>query len=343
MKTEIIPYRLHFKRPAGTSRGTITSREVWFLTLEEKGNIGIGECAPIAGLSAETPDEARASLQHFVQAPDNIDPSNAPSSVRFAIEMARRDLETGGEQIWFDSDFTRGQRGMLINGLVWLGEREFMHSQIEEKLAQGCRCIKLKIGALDFDSELALLKAIRNRYSADEVTLRVDANGAFAPEIAESRLAKLAELNIHSIEQPIAAGNWHEMTRLCALGILSIALDEELIGVDDVQAKVDLLDTIKPQYLVLKPSLHGGFSGCEQWIRLAKERRIGWWVTSYLESNVGLNALSQWVAKLNNSLHHGLGTGQLYTNNIASPLAVRGERLFYQPGKILDLSALGIQ
>ncbi len=329
MRSEIIPYELQFKRPVGTSRGTLKTRLVWFLKLQAGGRIGIGECAPIAGLSAETPEQALASLQDFAQNPQDFDMEVAPSSVRFAIEMACQDLQTGGRQVLFPSAFTRGEQGILMNGLVWLGERDFMQQQIQQKLAQGCRCIKLKIGSLDFSEEWSLLSAIRSEYAPEDLILRVDANGAFTPDDAEARLSDLAPLHIHSIEQPIRAGQWHEMATLCERATLPTALDEELIGVNAPDEKARLLDTIKPQYLVLKPSLHGGFSGCEQWISLANARGIKWWVTSYLESNIGLNALAQWVFTLNNPLHQGLGTGQLFTNNIDSPLIVRGERLFY--------------
>ncbi len=320
MQVSIIPYELHFKRPAGTSRGTLKTRPVWFLVIKHDGKIGIGEVAPIAGLSAETPEQALASLQTFAKTPiafienDKNCLDNTPSSVRFAIEMAMKDLHTGGQQQLFPSAFTQGKAGILMNGLVWLGEYDFMQRQVEEKLAQGCRCIKLKIGSLDFSEELKLLSSIRKNYSADKLILRVDANGAFTADNVQSRLHSLSELDIHSIEQPIRAGQWNEMATLCH---------------------------IKPQYLILKPSLHGGFSGCEEWITLAEERGINWWATSYLESNVGLNALAQWVFTKNNPLHQGLGTGQLYTNNITSPLCVRGEQLFYQQSdKKLDLSKI---
>ncbi len=331
MQATIIPYELHFKRPAGTSRGILKTRPVWFLILEENGCIGIGECAPIAGLSAETPEQALASLEAFVQNPLDFNINNAPSSVRFAIEMAKKDCQTGGQQLLYPSAFTRQEQGILMNGLVWLGSRDFMQSQITQKIAQGCRCIKLKIGALDFSEELQLLRDIRADYAASDITLRVDANGAFSADTAPQYLQALAELDIHSIEQPIRAGQWQAMARLCQQKTVPIALDEELIGITKTSEKADLLDTIKPQYLVLKPSLHGGFSGCEQWIALAEARGIAWWVTSYLESNIGLNALAQWVFTLNNPLHQGLGTGQLYTNNINSPLYVSGEHLFYSP------------
>lgn len=344
MKVSIIPYELHFKRPAGTSRGTLKTRPIWFLVIKHDGKIGIGEVAPIAGLSAETPEQALASLQTFAKTPiafienDKNCLDNTPSSVRFAIETAMKDLHTGGQQQLFPSAFTQGKTGILMNGLVWLGEYDFMQRQVEEKLAQGCRCVKLKIGSLDFSEELKLLSSIRKNYSADKLILRVDANGAFTADNVQSRLHSLSELDIHSIEQPIRAGQWNEMATLCHQPIVPIALDEELIGINNIGEKQCLLDTIKPQYLILKPSLHGGFSGCEEWITLAEERGINWWATSYLESNVGLNALAQWVFTKDNPLHQGLGTGQLYTNNIASPLSVRGEQLFYQSDKRLDLS-----
>lgn len=352
----LIPYQLHFKRPATTSRDTLKTRQVWFLLLEENGKIGIGECAPIGGLSSETPEQAHNSLQQFANNPNDFDRNTAPSSVRFAIETATLDLQSGGQQLLFPSTFTDGEQDILINGLIWLGDKEFMQRQIEAKLAQGCRCIKLKIGALDFAEELQLLTAIRKRYRSDQLTLRVDANGAFSPDIAASHLQALAALDIHSIEQPIRAGQWQEMAALCQKNYLPIALDEELIGIEKLADKERLLTALKPQYLVLKPSLHGGFGGCEQWIELAEKHGIAWWVTSYLESNIGLNAIAQWFVKMTSAplyerqefemptttvpIHQGLGTGQLYTNNIASPLTVSGERLSYRADKAWNLSAL---
>lgn len=337
MKARVIEHDLQFKRPAGTSRGVLNHRRVWYLVLEKEGRIGVGECAPLPGLSAETIPEVEQALAALAAGPDGFctqaDQQNIPDSVRFAVETALRDLEQAGTQILFPSSFTRGEKGIPINGLIWMGEPSFMKEQIRQKLDLGWRCIKLKIGALQFAEELAILKDIRAEYSADDVILRVDANGGFSPDEVPDRLGQLAELNIHSIEQPIAKGQWQHMAKVCRESPLDIAFDEELIGIREREEKIHLLDTLAPHYLVLKPSLHGGMAGCDEWIELADARGIGWWITSYLESDLGLNAIAQWAFLKQPHLHQGLGTGQLFTNNMVSPLEIRGEKLFFDPGK----------
>ncbi len=330
-------YELQFKAPAGTSRGVYKTRPVWYLFLEENGQTGIGECAPLPGLSKESPEQVEEILKEICSNPNRFlqNPGlliDIPS-VRFGFESALLDLKNGGNQLLFPSEFTLGEKGIPINGLIWMAEADHMQQQIEEKLNAGYRCIKLKIGAIDFEKELELLQAIRDEYCADSVTLRVDANGAFSPADALNKLNRLAQLDIHSIEQPIAAGNWDAMARLCDETPIPIALDEELIGINKREEKERLLDTIRPQFLVLKPSLHGGISGCDEWIELANSRSIGWWITSYLESNIGLNAIAQWTFTKQVKMHQGLGTGQLFTNNIDSPLEIRGEQLWYNPEK----------
>ncbi len=337
MKARVIKHKLQFKRPAGTSRGVLNHRRVWYLVLEKEGRTGVGECAPLPGLSAETIPEVEQALAALAADPDGFcaraDRQRIPASVWFAVETALRDLEQAGTQILFPSAFTRGDKGIPINGLIWMGELPFMKEQVRQKLDSGWRCIKLKIGALQFAEELAILKGIRAEYSADDVILRVDANGGFSPDEVFDRLDQLAELNIHSIEQPIAKGQWQHMAGVCRQSPLDIALDEELIGITEREEKIRLLDTLAPHYLVLKPSLHGGMQGCDQWIELADARGIGWWVTSYLESNLGLNAIAQWTFLKHPHLHQGLGTGQLFTNNMVSPLEIRGDELFFDPGK----------
>lgn len=333
-------YELQFKRPATTSRGVHLTRPVWYLFLEDEDKTAVGECAPLQGLSKESPEQVEHVLteicdnpDRFVQQPELL--QEIPS-VRFALETALLDLKNGGKQQLFPSEFTFGKSGIPINGLIWMGDSGDMQRQIWEKLEFGYHCIKLKIGAINFDKELEILQAIRNDYPADKITLRVDANGAFRPEEVMKKLARLSQLDIHSIEQPIAAGQWHEMAKLCQESPLPIALDEELIGINTRKEKEQLLEEIRPQFLVLKPSLHGGISGCDEWIRWANERSIGWWATSYLESNIGLNAIAQWVFTKDVKMHQGLGTGQLFTNNIASPLKVRGEQLWFDPTKKFD-------
>ena len=337
MKVHYKKYELQFKRPAKTSRGEYRMRTVWFLFLEEYGKTGLGECAPLPGLSSETPEQVEQLLNEicidpckFIQHPEltqNI------SSVHFALESALLDLRNGSRQILFPSVFTEGKAGILINGLIWMGETDFMLQQIQGKIIAGFRCIKLKIGSLDFEKELEVLDKIREKYDASQITLRVDANGAFHPDEALEKLHRLAPFDIHSIEQPIAAGQWNEMAAVCKKSPVPVALDEELIGIHSKNEKEKLLDAIRPQYLVLKPSLHGGFSGCEEWIKLAESLSIGWWVTSYLESNIGLNAIAQWTFRKNAQGYQGLGTGSLFTNNILSPLEIRGEELWFNPEK----------
>jgi o-succinylbenzoate synthase len=330
-------YELHFKRPASTSRGTYKTRTVWYLMLEENGKIGIGECAPLPGLSTETMEEVEILLKEITENPhryvNNLNLTKKISSVHFALEMVLQDLQNKGRQILFPSGFTEGKQGILINGLIWMGDPEFMLTQIRKKLEAGFRCIKLKIGSLDFEKELEILSSIREKYAAGKVTLRVDANGAFQPDEAIEKLQKLAQFDLHSIEQPIAAGQWKKMATICKTSPVQVALDEELIGIHDKNEKEKLLDVIQPQFLILKPSLHGGFSGCKEWIELAENRSVGWWVTSYLESNIGLNAIAQWTFRQNAKGYQGLGTGSLFTDNISSPLEIRGEKLWFNPDK----------
>ncbi len=341
MKAHFKKYNLQFKRPAKTSRGEIQVRTVWFLFLEENGNTGIGECAPLPDLSSETPEEVEtllnkicANLVYFMENP--IETENV-SSVRFALETALLDLQNGGHQILFPSVFTEGKQGIPINGLIWMGETDFILKQIREKIEAGFRCIKLKIGSLDFDKELEILKSIREKYDSSQITLRVDANGAFHADEALEKHRELEQFELHSIEQPIAARQWKKMASVCKNSQVPVALDEELIGIQTKNEKEKLLDAIQPQFLILKPSLHGGFSGCREWIEEAEKRSISWWVTSYLESNIGLNAIAQWTFHKNAIGYQGLGTGSLFTNNIPSPLEIRGENLWFNSEKHFEI------
>ena len=249
------------------------------------------------------------------------------SSIIFGVETAIRDLKNGGKGIIFPSDFTLGLGEIEINGLIWMGEKLTMQKRIEDKLKNNFHCIKLKIGAIDFASEIELIKSIRKRYSYHDIELRVDANGAFDPKNALQKLDLLSKYNLHSIEQPIKQGNWKEMSKLCSVTPLAIALDEELIGVNNNSDKIAMLSLIKPQYIILKPALVGGYKGAKEWIKIAQKNKIKWWITSALESNIGLNALAQWTYTLNNPLPQGLGTGALFTNNTYSPLKLIGSKL----------------
>ncbi len=333
---KIVPRRLHFKQPAGTSRGSYTTRDVWYLHLTSDkypDRVGIGECAPLPKLSCDDMQGYESVLAHICnevteQGDFSVESLRDYPSILFGLETAFRHLERGCFELW-DTPFSRGEVGIPINGLIWMGDYKKMLEQIEAKMAVGFRCIKLKIGAINFEEELALLRFIRSHFSAKEVELRVDANGAFAPADAMEKLKRLAELDLHSIEQPIRAGQWEDMARLTAETPLPIALDEELIGINIPERKQCLLDSVHPQYIILKPSLHGGMAGGNEWIREAEKRNIGWWITSALESNIGLNAIAHWCATFNNPLPQGLGTGALFTDNVDMPLEVRKDSLWY--------------
>jgi o-succinylbenzoate synthase len=335
-KYEIEEKTLHFKQPAGTSRGVYTTRKVWLVRLSDGEREGVGECAPLPDLSCDAMDdeEYRSILnrvcEEFCQRQelDNDSWRQYPSML-FGLETAWLNM-TNGDML-FDTAFSRGEVGIPINGLVWMGSYEEMLKRMEEKLEKGFRCVKLKIGAIDFDQELDLVKRIRERFSHHEVELRLDANGAFKYEEALYKLELLSQYAIHSIEQPIKAGQWAYMAELCRESPLPIALDEELIGVNDPEMKRHMLNIIKPRYIILKPSLHGGMQGCREWIETAKEMGIGSWITSALESNIGLNAIAQFASDVYGDhimMPQGLGTGQLFTDNIDMGLEVRGDMLF---------------
>lgn len=315
----------HFKTPSGTSRGVLTEKHAWFLELYNELNPavkGIGECSIIPGLSPDfiSFEQYEAKLDELCN-DLSTDLTEYPS-IKFGLESALLDLQNGGEQIYFDNAFSRGQHLIPINGLIWMGDQSYLNQQIDEKIASGFKTIKMKIGAIDFDTEIDVLAGIRKRYSADYITLRVDANGAFALSEALDKLNRLSELEIHSIEQPIKEKQWEEMKKLCAITPVPISLDEELIGINRYEEKVRMLETIQPQYIILKPSLHGGISGTQEWIKIAEEHNIPWWMTSALESNIGLKAIAQLTAEYNNPLPQGLGTGSLYTDNIPSDLVI---------------------
>ena len=336
MRFEIEEKTLHFKQPAGTSRGVYTTRKVWLVRLSDGEREGVGECAPLPDLSCDAMDdeEYRSILnrvcEEFCQRQelDNDSWRQYPSML-FGLETAWLNM-TNGDRL-FDTAFSRGEVGIPINGLVWMGSYEEMLKRMEEKLEKGFRCVKLKIGAIDFDQELDLVKRIRERFSHHEVELRLDANGAFKYEEALYKLELLSQYAIHSIEQPIKAGQWAYMAELCRESPLPIALDEELIGVNDPETKRHMLNIIKPRYIILKPSLHGGMQGCREWIETAKDMGIGSWITSALESNIGLNAIAQFASDVYGdhiSMPQGLGTGQLFTDNIDMGLEIRGDRLW---------------
>lgn len=350
LKFDFVPRELIFRFDAGTSRGVLKTRKIWWVSTTDLDltKIGWGEAAPLVKLSIDDRPDFEARLKDILAEAENQDwelgeetlltqvesivPFEFPT-IRFALEMALLDFFHGGKKRFFENGFRDDFQSIPINGLIWMGDRDFMLAQIEEKLASGFNCIKMKIGALDFDLELSLLRFIRDQYSSAEIMLRVDANGAFSPEEALEKMQKLADLDIHSIEQPIQAGQFEQMRLLCQNSALPIALDEELIGIKN---KAELLDRLLPQHIILKPSLLGGFKETDEWIQLAEERAIGWWMTSALESNIGLNAIAQLASKYRPSIHQGLGTGKLFHNNLSSPLYIEKGKIHYLPTESWD-------
>jgi o-succinylbenzoate synthase len=326
---------LFFKQPAGTSRGVLQQKDVFYFILknaENQSKEGIGEIAPIPGLSIDAVPELEEKIKSLVNKINageeikEIDFERFPA-VKFGYETAMMGINSYSPIVLYPSDFLIGKKGIPINGLIWMGSKKFMLQQVDDKIAAGFTCLKLKIGAINFTSELEILRSIRENYPVEKLEIRVDANGAFTPENAKEKLEQLAAFHLHSIEQPIQQGQTKEMQKLCAETPLPIALDEELIGIDKLSEKIQLLEQILPQYIILKPTLLGGIKACEDWISRAKERNIGWWVTSALESNIGLNAIAQWTATLDTTNFQGLGTGELFTNNIVSPLYVSEGKL----------------
>lgn len=348
-------HTLQFRFDAGTSRGILRFKEVYYIIIQSKSTgkiLGLGEAAPLKGLSVDDrPDFVEVANQHCqmveqaLNGGEEIEGILAKAddqlpSLQFGLEMALLDFKNGGDRIYFNGKFPKGEVGVPINGLIWMNTKEHMLGQVDEKLSTGYRCIKMKIGAINFDDECAILEHVRNHYSAEEVMLRVDANGAFLPEDALDKLKRLAKFDLHSIEQPIMASNVNHMADLCKNTPLPIALDEELIGVRGWENKNNLLNFIKPQYIILKPTLLGGFRETNEWIEIAENMGIGWWVTSALESNIGLNAIAQYTAQLEFVGYQGLGTGSLYHNNIPSPLAIEEAKLYHMNNRPWDLTLI---
>lgn len=344
MKARFFRHDMIFKFPAGTSRAILTEKPTWYLVLEHQGEKAVGECSIIEGLSVDNLQQIEPQLATLCAAinqgenPHTIDLSLFPA-IAFALETAMLDLKNGGKKVLFESNFTKGKQGIVMNGLVWMGNKDFMQKQIAEKIANGFRCIKIKVGAIDFDTEIELLSTIRKKYAAQDLEIRLDANGAFAPQEALTKMEQLAPYDIHSVEQPIREGQTHAMAQLCSQSPIAIALDEELICPRN-KNKEDLLKTIKPNYIILKPSLLGGLAVADAWIKAAENCGIQWWATSALESNIGLNAIAQWTFTHHPTLPQGLGTGQLFTNNIDSPLMVKNASLWYDASKQWNLKPL---
>lgn len=327
-------YFLEFKRPSGTSRGVMTTKETWFLVLEKNSKKGIGECGVLRGLSVDDRPDFEEKLQWVCNNINLglevlINQLTEFPSIQFGVEMAFKSLASHDKFELFPSDFTQSKDNISINGLVWMGDDAFMRKQVAKKIEAGFDCIKLKIGAIDFETELNILKSIRKEFSVSDIELRVDANGAFKPNEALEKLKQLSEYQLHSIEQPIKPKQFEDMANLCENSPLDIALDEELIGVFSDAEKEDVISKVNPEYIILKPSLIGGFAGSKKWISIAEKYNINWWITSALESNIGLNAIAQWTYTLNNKMPQGLGTGSLFTNNFESPLVVKSGTLKY--------------
>lgn len=344
---------LHFNFPARTSRGALTEHVAYYLALCDRRQplvVGWGEAAPLAGLSPDYGLDFEQTVQQFCaqfNAASHVTLSAAeaaalvPASLpalRFALETAVLDLAGGGRRQLYQNDFSQGHAPIPINGLVWMGDAAFMRQQIRQKLAAGYACLKVKIGSLDFDTELALLAEIRAEADPSQLVLRVDANGAFAPAEALAKLHRLVAFGIHSIEQPIGVGQWPALAALCRESPIPIALDEELIGLTDPSRQEALLDAVRPPYLVLKPTLLGGHAATRRWIALAEARGMAWWITSALESNIGLNAVAQLTGEYAvGGFAQGLGTGQLYDNNLAAPLSIEAGALHYDPAGAWEL------
>ena len=335
MKATYHKYILNFKKASGTSRGIMTEKETWFIVLEEDGKKGIGECGILRGLSTDDRTDYEEKLKWTCE---NIHLGEEKlwemllefPSIQFGMETAFLSLRSQNRFELFPSEFTSGEKSIEINGLVWMGNQDEMKAQIEEKITAGFRCVKLKIGAINFEEELALLRFIRLHFDEHQIEIRVDANGAFYENKALSKINQLSGFKLHSIEQPIRKNHTDTMSVLCKKTNLPIALDEELIGVFSLEEKEKLLQKIMPQYIILKPSFIGGFRGTNEWISLAEKHKIGWWITSALESNIGLNAIAQFTFTLNTIMPQGLGTGSLYTNNFNSPLEVKNGQLWYR-------------
>lgn len=332
---EINERLFHFKRPAGTSRGVYTTRKSWFVTITDGERTGVGECAPLPNLSCDDIEDYEKVLRNLcanfsVTSQINYEMLRPYPSMLFGIETALLSLEKGNRL--FDTPFSRGEEGIPFNGLIWMGSFDEMRQQVDEKIRQGFRCIKIKIGAIDFNEELELIKYIRQLFSKEELELRVDANGAFGFNEAAEKLEILSHYDIHSIEQPIKSRQWKEMAALCNYSKIPIALDEELIGINIYAMKRQMLEIINPRYIVLKPSLHGGMRGVREWVDIADALGIGSWITSALESNIGLNAVAHLAAEIYGpdiTSHQGLGTGMLFHDNIEMPLYVRDSKMFY--------------
>lgn len=330
LKAQWCRYRLDFRFVARTSRETMLFKDTYFIRVFHSAApevCGLGEVALFRGLSADDTPDFETALARACQLPDGVLPPM--SAIRFGFETALADLAAGGTRCFWPSQWDEGRYGIQTNGLVWMGDKPTMLARVEEKLEQGFGVLKLKIGGIDFDDEVDIISSVRRRFSRDVLEIRLDANGSFTCDNALERLDRLSRFGIHSLEQPIMAGQPEAMGRICRQSPVPVALDEELIGCRDRSDIDALLSEVRPAYIILKPSLCGGFAAADDWIDAATRLGLGWWATSALESNIGLNAIARWVALKNPAMPQGLGTGALYHNNISSPLQMKGDRLYY--------------
>ena len=337
MKLSFSKHLLTFKKPAKTSRGEYLEKPSWLIQLSENGKTGVGEASPLADLSTDGQVDVLARLNQLPEeiSDDTIEdylerwkPGKAEAlpAVRFGLHCALLDLKSGGNGIWINSGFTRFEQGIPINGLVWMNNIEQMEEEAQLKIQKGFRCIKFKVGALDFDAECKLLERLRKNHSAFKLEIRLDANGAFETDTALEQIKELRRFEIHSIEQPVKPG-YALLDKICAESTIPVALDEELIG-HSLESGAALIKQTKPRYIVLKPTLLGGLDLCDGWIQMAENTQTKWWATSALEGNLGLFAISQWVSQYENKLHQGLGTGSLFVQNFPSKTDVKGEFLW---------------
>lgn len=337
LKAAFSPYELVFKEVAVTSRESMLTKRTYFVRLWDESApevYGIGECGLFRGLSCDDRPDYENVLSNACRNINELSASGLDSlceypSIVFGLETAQLDLQNSGRRQIFDSAWSRGEDAISINGLVWMGDKSTMLRRVEEKLSSGFRCLKFKIGGIDFNDELEMIRSVRSRFSVNELEIRLDVNGGFSPAEALSKLECLSRYEIHSIEQPIKPRQWKEMAEICRNSPIPIALDEELIGINRSADMEKMIDAIRPAYIILKPSLCGGFSGSNRWINVANACSVGWWATSALESNVGLNAIAQWVSTKDISMPQGLGTGLLYTNNVTSPIVQTDQNLRY--------------
>jgi len=345
MKLQIFSYKLQFIKPATTSRGSMDFHQVYYIQIGDGIKIGIGEAAPLKGLSTDystVKDGLKLLKEHYNDGVPIVDiPLDDFPSVKFAFETALNDYTHGGKHIIYDTPFTSSNKPIETNGLVWMSNSKSMLNEALTKVDEGFTTIKFKVGSLDFDEECRMIEQLRKYYNSWKITIRLDANGAFANTDALEKLKELKRFDLHSIEQPIKAGQWDLMEELVSKTPIDIALDEELININVYNDADQMLKKIKPHYIILKPTLLGGFTNSDQWIKFAEKYCKGWWATSALESNIGLNAIAQWASKYKNPMPQGLGTGLLYTNNLLSPLQLQDGYLLYNPsGKWAGLETL---